>query len=110
MIVKRTCPVNVTWHMPAPTKIGSRVFTDLITTKKSSCVLRRPVVRVRLDPSIPDAKKPVFDTKITKRGKIRVITKGHEGLLVTVIVRAYPKRGFADRWTRGTWRKMWYLK
>lgn len=74
-----------------------------------SCASRVVLVRVRLMASLPDSKLPAFDTKITKRGKIRVITKGYEGLLVTVIVRAYPKRGFADRWKRGTWRKMWYL-
>ena len=108
MVVKRPCPVRVTPHMPSPTKIGSSIFTDRITTKKSSCVLRRPVVRVQLQGS-SNTKNPVFDTKITKRGKVRVTTKGHDGLFVTVMVRAYPKRGFADRWKRGTWRKMWYL-
>ena len=112
MVVKRACPVRMTLHMPTPRKIGSRVFTDRIMTKKSSCVLRKPVVRVRLeDPSesTSGAKKPGFDTKINKYGKIRVITKGHGDLYVTVIVRAYPKRGFADRWKRGTWHKTWYL-
>jgi hypothetical protein len=110
MVVKRPCPVNVTQHMPPPTKIGSRVFTDRITTKKSSCVVRKPVVRCRLVYSTPDAKKPFCDTKVTKRGKIRVITKGSDEVHVTVIVKAKPQRGFADRWKRGTWRKMWYLR
>ena len=110
-VVRKPCPVKVTLHTPTPTKIGSRVFTDRISTKKSSCVLRKPVVRVAwLDPSTPDAKKPVFDTKITKRGEIRVITKGHRDLLVTLIVRAKPKPGMADTWKPDTWRKPWLLR
>ena len=65
---------------------------------------------LQLKPSTGDAKKPVFDTKISKRGKIRVITKGHEGLSVTVIVRAYPKIDSIDKYKRGTWRKSWTLR
>ena len=110
LIVKRACPVHVTPHTPAPARIGSRIFTDRISTKRSVCALRRPVVRVQLAYYTSGAKPPVFDTKTTKRGKIRVITKGREELTVTVIVRAQPKRGFADRWKRGTWREMWYLR
>ena len=32
--VKRTCPINVTLHKPAPKTVGNRILTDKITTRR----------------------------------------------------------------------------
>ncbi len=50
------------------------------------------------------------DTKVTKKGRITVKTKGYEAVRVSVIVRTKPKPGFTDRWKPDTWRKSWKLK
>ena len=109
-VVKRTCPVNVTLHTPAPTTVGKRVLTDKITTDTSSCVLLKPVVLCRPLASTTAGEKAFCDTKVTKRGQIRVNTQGYGSVRVTVIVRATPKPGHADSWKPATWRKRWLLR
>ena len=108
--VKWACPVNVSLHMPTPMTVGNRILTDRITTNFSSCALPKPVVRCRPLASTIAGKKASCAIKVTKRGKIRVNTRGYKAVRVTVIVRATPKPGFADRWERDTWREAWILR
>ena len=108
--VKRTCPIDVRLHKPAPKKVGNRIVTDKIKTKESSCVLLKPVVLCRPIPSTATGEKTFCDTKVTKKGRITVKTKGYEAVRVTVIVRAKPKPGFSDGWKPNTWRKSWKMK
>ena len=110
-IRKWTCPVRVTLHKPTPKTVGSRILTDKITTL-NSCVLPEPVVRCRPLANTSAGKKVSCDTKITKRGKIRVTTKGDKAVRVTVTVRATPKPkpALLETWKRATWRKSWLLR
>ena len=110
MTVKKTCPVNVTLHKPTPKTVGNRILTDTITTNTSTCVLPKPVVLCRPLASTTAGEKAFCDTKVTKRGKIRVNTQGYQAVRVTVIVRAQPKRGHANSWKPNTWRKPWILR
>ena len=107
-IVKKPCPVNVTLHKPTPKAVVSRVLTDKITTT-ASCHLLKPVVLCRPLASATAGRKASCATKTTKRGTIRVSTKGYQAVRVTVIVRATPKPGHADSWKPDTWRKTWLL-
>ena len=108
--MKKPCPVNVTLHKPTPKTVGNRILTDKITTNTSSCVLLKPVVLCRPLASTTAGEKAFCDTKVTKRGKIRVNTQGYQAVRVTVIVRAKPKPGHADSWKPDTWRKAWILR
>ena len=113
--MKKTCPIRVTLHKPTPKRAGSRILTDKITTKTPTCVLPKPVVRCRPLASTAAGKKALCDTKVTKRGMIRVNTKGYQAVRVTVIVRAKPTwqatfYGWWTRWKPDTWRKAWLLR
>ncbi|MCU0299557.1 MAG: hypothetical protein MUF33_13705, partial [Candidatus Nanopelagicales bacterium] len=108
--VKKPCPVMVTRHKPTPTTVGNRILTDKITTNMSSCVLLKPVVLCRPLISTAAGEKAFCDTKVSKRGQIRVTTQGYGAVRVTVIVRAKPMPGHADRWKPDTWRKRWLLR
>ncbi len=110
VVVKKACPIDVTLHKPQPKKVGNRILTDKIKTKKSSCVLLKPVVLCRPLASSAAGETAFCDTKVTKKGRITVKTKGYEKVRVTVIVRAKPKPGFEDRWKPNNWRKSWILK
>ncbi|MEZ5159217.1 MAG: hypothetical protein R2687_10335, partial [Candidatus Nanopelagicales bacterium] len=107
---KRICPITVTLVKPKPTKVGNRVIVKKIKTKKSSCKLLKPVVLCRPLASNAAGEKAFCDTKVTKRGKIRVKTRGYDKVKVTVIVRAKPKKGYEDRYKPNTWRKSWILR
>ena len=111
-IRKWTCPITVTLHKPAPKTAGSRILTDKITTDTSWCALPKPVVRCRPLANTTAGKKASCGTKFTKSGKIRVNTKGHKAVRVTVIVRVKPKpeTGHPELWKRDTWRKSWILR
>ncbi len=110
IVVKKICPIDVTLHKPTPKKVGNRILTDKIKTKKSSCVLLKPVVLCRPLQSTAAGEKAFCQTKVTKKGRITVKTKGYDAVKVTVIVRAKPKPGFADRWKPNSWRKSWTLR
>ncbi len=106
---KRICPITVTLVKPKPTKVGNRVIVKKIKTN-SSCKLLKPVVLCRPLASNAAGEKAFCDTKVTKKGKIRVKTRGYDKVKVTVIVRSKPKKGFEDRWKPNTWRKSWILR
>ncbi len=108
-MVKRGCPIRVTLHKPTPNAVGSRILTDRIATN-SSCVLRTPIVLCRPLSSTGAGEKAFCDTKVTRRGRIRVDTQSYEGVRVTVIVRAAPKAGQGDVWKADAWRKRWFLR
>ena len=110
VVAKRICPIDVTLHKPQPTKVGNRVMTDKIKTKKSSCVLLKPVVLCRPIAATTAGETAFCDTKVTKKGRVTVKTKGYEAVRVTVLVRTKPKSGFFDLWKPNTWRKSWKLK
>ena len=110
VVVKKICPIDVTLHKPQPTKVGNKILTDKIKTKTSSCVLLKPVVLCRPIASSAAGETAFCDTKVTKKGRITVKTKGYEAVRVTVIVRTKPKPGFSDRWKPDTWRKSWTLR
>ena len=109
VVVKKICPIDVTLHKPQPTKVGNKILTDKIKTKKSSCVLLKPVVLCRPIASSAAGETAFCDTKVTKKGRITVKTKGYDGVKVSVVVRTKPKPGFSDRWKPDTWRKSWKL-
>ncbi len=110
IVVKKICPIDVTLHKPTPKKVGNKILTDKIKTKKSSCVLLKPVVLCRPLQSTAAGEKAFCETRATKKGRITVKTKGYDAVKVTVIVRAKPKPGFADRWKPNSWRKSWTLR
>ena len=109
VVVKKVCPIDVTLVKPKPKKIGNRVLVKKIKTKKSSCVLLKPVVLCRPIASSAAGETAFCDTKVTKKGRITVKTKGYDGVRVSVVVRSKPKPGFEDRWKPDTWRKSWRL-
>jgi hypothetical protein len=110
VVAKKICPIDVTLHKPQPKKVGNRIMTDKIKTKKSSCVLLKPVVLCRPIAASAAGETAFCETKVTKKGRITVKTKGYEAVRVSVIVRTKPKPGFADQWKPNTWRKSWKLK
>ncbi len=110
IVVKKICPIDVTLHKPQPKKVGNKILTDKIKTKKSSCVLLKPVVLCRPLASTTAGEKAFCQTKVTKKGRVTVKTKGYDAVRVTVIVRAKPKPGFEDRWKPNSWRKSWILR
>ncbi len=110
VVVKKICPIDVTLHKPQPKKVGNRIMTDKIKTKSSSCVLLKPVVLCRPLASSAAGETAFCDTKVTKKGRITVKTKGYEKVRVTVIMRSKPKPGFEDRWKPNNWRKSRILK
>ena len=109
VVVKKVCPIDVTLKKPQPKKVGNKILTKKIKTN-SSCVLVKPVVLCRPLASSAAGETAFCDTKVTKKGRITVKTKGYDAVKVTVIVRAKPKPGFTDRWKPNTWRKSWILK
>ena len=109
VVVKKVCPIDVTLQKPQPKKVGNKILTEKIKTN-SSCVLVKPVVLCRPLASSAAGETAFCDTKVTKKGRITVKTKGYDAVKVTVIVRAKPKPGFTDRWKPNTWRKSWILK
>ncbi|MCB0921292.1 MAG: VWA domain-containing protein [Actinobacteria bacterium] len=109
VVVKKICPIDVTLKKPQPKKVGNKILTKKIKTN-SSCVLVKPVVLCRPLASSAAGETAFCDTKVTKKGRITVKTKGYDAVKVTVIVRAKPKPGFTDRWKPNTWRKSWILK
>jgi len=110
IVAKTICPIDVTLHKPQPKKVGNKILTDKIKTKKSSCVLLKPVVLCRPLASSAAGETAFCETKVTKKGRIKVKTKGYEAVRVTAIVRTKPKPGFEDLWKPNTWRKSWKLK
>ena len=110
VVVKKICPIDVTLKKPQPKKVGNKILTKKIKTKKSSCVLLKPVVLCRPLASSAAGETAFCDTKVTKKGRITVKTKGYERVRVTVIVRTKPKPGFEDRWKPNNWRKSWILR
>ena len=110
VVVKKICPIDVTLQKPQPKKVGNKILTKKIKTKTSSCVLLKPVVLCRPIASSAAGETAFCDTKVTKKGRITVKTKGYEAVRVTVIVRTKPKPGFSDRWKPDTWRKSWTLR
>jgi hypothetical protein len=110
VVNKKICPIDVTLVKPKPKKVGNRVLVKKIKTKKSSCKILKPVVLCRPLASTAAGEKAFCDTKVTKRGKIRVKTRGYDKVKVTVIVRSKPKKGFEDRYKPNTWRKSWILR
>ncbi len=109
-VVKRICPIDPKLHTPQAKKVGNRVMTDKITTKKSSCVLLKPVVLCRPVSANAAGETAFCDTKVSKKGRITVKTKGYDAVKVTAVVRSKPKPGFFDRWKANTWRKSWTLR
>ena len=110
VVAKKICPIDVTLHKPTPKKVGKRTFTNKIKTKKSSCVLLKPVVLCRPLAATAAGETAFCDTKVTKKGRITVKTKGYDAVKVTAVVRTKPKPGFFDQWKPNTWRKSWKLK
>ena len=88
----------------------SRIAVRKIKTNKSSCVLLKPVVLCKPLGSTAAGETAFCDTKVTKRGRVTVNTKGYDAVKVTVVVRTKPKPGFADKWKPNTWRKSWILR
>ncbi len=110
VVAKKICPIDVTLHKPQPKKVGNKVFTNKIKTKKSSCVLLKPVVLCRPLGSTAAGETAFCDTKVTKKGRITIKTKGYDAVKVSVVVRTKPKPGFTDQWKPNTWRKSWILR
>jgi len=110
VVSKKICPIKVTLVKPKPKKVGNRVIVKKIKTKKSSCKILKPVVLCRPLASTAAGEKAFCNTKVTKKGKIRVKTRGYDKVKVTVIVRAKPKKGYKDLYKPNTWRKTWILR
>jgi hypothetical protein len=110
VVVKKICPIDVTLHKPTPKKVGNQILTDKIKTKKSSCVLLKPIVLCTPLASTSAGEKAFCTTKVTKKGRITIKAKGYAGVKATVIVRAKPKPGFDSGWKPNSWRKSWMLK
>ncbi len=68
VVVKKICPIDVTLHKPQPKKVGNRIMTDKIKTKKSSCVLLKPVVLCRPIAASAAGETAFCDTKVTQEG------------------------------------------
>jgi hypothetical protein len=109
-VVKTACPIKVTLVKPKPRKVGNRVLVKKIKTKKSSCKILKPVVLCRSLGSRAAGEKAFCVTKVTKKGKIRVKTRGYDKVKVTVIIRAKPKKGSEDAYKPNSWRKSWRLR
>ncbi len=110
VVVKQICPIEPKLTTPKVKKVGNRVLVKKITTKKSSCVLLKPVVLCRPVAASAAGQTAFCRTTVTRKGFIKVNTKGYDKVRVTVLVRSKPKPDFTDRWKPNTWRKSWLLK
>ena len=110
VVVKQICPIEPKLTTPKVKKVGNRVLVKKITTKKSSCVLLKPVVLCRPVAAAAAGQTAFCRTTVTRKGFIRVNTKGYDKVRVTVLVRSKPKPDFTDRWKPSTWRQTWLLK
>jgi hypothetical protein len=71
VVVKKICPIDVTLHKPTPKKVGNQILTDKIKTKKSSCVLLKPIVLCTPLASTFAGEKAFCTTKASKRAASR---------------------------------------
>lgn len=108
-VVRQPCPIDVTVHKPKPTKVGNRVLTDRITTRKSACVVLKPVVLCRPLAPTSAGEKAFCKTSATRKGRVTINAQGSGPVRVTVIVRVKPQPGSTDAWRASTWRKTWRL-
>ena len=109
-VVRRACPINPDMNKPKPKRVGNRILLDKVTTKKSSCVIVKPVVLCRPIATSAAGETAFCETRSNRRGLVRVDTEGYDAVRVTVVVRAKPKAGSTDRWKAKTWRKSWILR
>jgi uncharacterized repeat protein (TIGR01451 family) len=109
-VVKRTaCPITVTLVKPKPKKAGDRLLVKRITTNKK-CKVLKPVIICRPIGSSASGETAFCVTKVTKRGRIRVNTRGYDAVRVRVLVRARPKPKQRATWKANTWRQTWTLR
>jgi hypothetical protein len=109
VVKKKLCPIEPT-VVKKVKKDGNRVLIKKVTTKKSSCVLLKPVVLCKPVAASAAGETAFCKTTVTKRGRITINTNGYAGVKVRVIIRSKPKPGFEDQWKPNTWRKTWTLK
>jgi hypothetical protein len=109
VVVKKVCPIEPTVVKKIKKK-GNRILIKKVKTNKRSCVLLKPVVLCQPLGSAAAGETAFCDTKVTKRGRVTVNTKGYDKVRVRVIIRTKPKPGFEDQWKPNTWRKSWILR
>lgn len=107
--VKQRCPINPALPTVKATKVGNRVLVKKVKTN-NACALVKPVVLCRPVAHAAQGETAFCRTVTTRKGYVKVKTRGYDRVRVTVIVRAKPKPGFGDDWKASTWRKSWLLK
>lgn len=109
VVVKRACPVEPQ-VVAKVKKSGTRVLVKQVKTRASSCQLQKPVVLCKPVGASAAGETAFCDTRVTKRGRIAVTSRGYAKVRVTAIVRSKPKPGFLENWKPSTWRKSWILR
>ncbi len=107
--VKQRCPINPTLPGAKVTKVGNRVLVKKVKTN-NACAVVKPVVLCRPVAHAALGETAFCRTVTTRKGYVKVKTRGYDRVRVTVVVRAKPKPGFNDDWKASTWRKSWLLK
>ncbi|MEI2643979.1 MAG: beta-propeller fold lactonase family protein [Candidatus Nanopelagicales bacterium] len=108
VVVKKVCPIEPVMVKKVK-KNGNRILVKKIKTD-ANCVLLKPVVLCK-PVAVSAAGETAFcDTKVTKKGRVQVNTRGYDKVRVTVVVRTKPKPGNEDKWKPNTWRKSWILR
>lgn len=107
--VRKPCALNVTTVKPKPTRTGTQVLVQRVSTN-GDCALIKPVVVCSPVPAGTAGEKAFCKSTVTKRGKITVRTKGKGDQRVTVVIRSKPKPGNRATWKATNWRKAWVLR
>lgn len=106
---RQACPIIVKVVKPKPKKAGNRLLVKRIKTN-SKCKRVKPIVICRPLGRSASGETAFCVTKVSKRGRIRVNTRGYDAVRVRVIVRAKPKPKQRDSWKANTWRRIWILR
>ncbi|MEI2643980.1 MAG: DUF5979 domain-containing protein [Candidatus Nanopelagicales bacterium] len=108
VVVKKVCPIEPVMVKKVK-KNGNRILVKKIKTD-ANCVLLKPVVLCKPVAASAAGETAFCDTKVTKKGRVQVNTRGYDKVRVTVVVRTKPKPGNEDKWKPNTWRKSWILR
>lgn len=108
---KKTLPILVQQAKKSPVSLGPdgrAVVVQQISTNSKG----RIAVRASCRPTKPTAAGEVrfCDTKVTRSGKVTVISTGYGAARITVRAKATPRPAHRDTWKANTWIRSWKIR
>lgn len=108
---KKALPIRVNKVAKSPVTLGRddrAVLVGRIGTNSNGTVKVRATCRTAKKAAAGDVR--FCDTKITKKGKITVVSRGYPHVRVTVRAKATPKPAHRDDWKASTWTRTWRIR